>query len=74
MGGPLITVATVLLGAPIGPAFGDIYSQPEVEVIQESFFFDDPSLYNANMEEEEPETEAEVEVDDQEKEKENAEV
>ena len=56
MGGPLITGATDLLGAPIGPAFGDIYSQPEVEVIQESFFFDDPSLYNANMEEEEPET------------------
>ena len=56
MGGPLITGATDLLGAPIGPTFGDIYSQPEVEVIQESFFFDDPSLYNANMEEEEPET------------------
>ena len=56
MGGPLITGATDLLGAPIGPAFGDIYSQPEVVAIQESFFFDDPSLYNANMEEEEPET------------------
>jgi len=46
-----------LLGAPIGPAFGDIYSQTEVEVFQESFFFDDPSLYNVDIEDEpEPES------------------
>ena len=56
MGGPLAAGAINLIGTPIGPAFGEIYSQPEVEVFQESFFFDDPSLYNANMEEEEPET------------------
>ncbi len=56
IGGPLATAAIDLLGAPIGPSFGDIYSQPEVEVFQESFFFDDPSLYNVIMEEEETET------------------
>jgi len=57
MGGPLATGAIDLLGAPVGPAFGDIYSQAEVEVSQESFFFDDPSLYNIIMTEEpEPES------------------
>ena len=37
MGGPLATGAIDLIGAPIGPAFSDIYSQSEVEVFQESF-------------------------------------
>jgi hypothetical protein len=57
MGGPLAAGAMDLLATPIGPAFGDIYSQSEVEVFQESFFFDDPSLYNINIIEE-PETES----------------
>ena len=57
MGGFLATGAIDLIGAPIGPDFSDIYSQSEVEVFQESFFFDDPSLYNTNMiEEPEPES------------------
>ncbi len=57
MGGPLMAGAIDLLGAPIGPAFGDVYAATEVEVFQESFFFDDPSLYNIDIiEEPEPES------------------
>ena len=57
VGTPIGLGAIDLLSGPIGPAFGDIYSQTEVEVFQESFFFDDPSLYNVKMEQEpEPES------------------
>ena len=56
IGGPLVAGTINLPGTPIGPAFGDIYTQPLVEVFQESFFFDDPSLYNVNLKEEEPQT------------------
>ncbi|MAI29453.1 MAG: hypothetical protein CMP38_04505 [Rickettsiales bacterium] len=55
LGGPLGAGTIDLLVSPIGAGLGDIYSQTEVEVFQESFFFDDPSLYNVNIEEE-PET------------------
>ncbi|MEL0246341.1 MAG: hypothetical protein VW954_03930, partial [Alphaproteobacteria bacterium] len=56
IGGPLAAGTMNLLGTPIGPTLSDIYTQLEVEVIQEAFFFDDPSLYDVNTEEEEPQT------------------
>jgi len=46
----------IMSGPGLQATFSDIYTQFEVEVIQESFFFDDPSLYDVNMEEEEPQT------------------
>ena len=46
----------IMSGPDLQATFSDIYTQPEVEVIQEAFFFDDPSLYDVNTEVEEPQT------------------
>ena len=47
----------IMSGPDLQATFSDISdTQLEVEVIQEAFFFDDPSLYDVNTEEEEPQT------------------
>ena len=46
----------IMSGPDLQATFGDIYTQLEVEVFQEAFFFDDPSLYDVNTEVEEPQT------------------
>jgi len=46
----------IMSGPDLQVTFSDIYTQLEVEVIQEAFFFDDPSLYDVNTEVEEPQT------------------
>ena len=46
----------IMSGPDLQATFSDIYTQLEVEVIQEAFFFDDPSLYDVNTEVEEPQT------------------
>ena len=45
-----------ILSGPINPGFGEILPQNQIEVLQESFFFDDPSLYNNFEIEEIPES------------------
>ena len=45
-----------ILSGPTTPGFGENILQNQIDVVQESFFFDDPSLYNNFEIEEIPES------------------